>query len=122
MSDIRYVDAVQLDEQPSLQRHAVNQYPQMRGVQYEALKADIAANGLRQPPIVYEGQFIDGDARVRACAELGVPITRFGVYDGDNPAELVNSLNAHRQHLTHGQRVMAAALTLQKAGRRRRLR
>jgi hypothetical protein len=118
MPDLRFIDIKQLDEQPSLERHPLNQYPQMRGDEFEALKADIAANKLRQPPILCGGLVIDGDARVRACAELGIVITRFGVYDGDRPAELVNSLNAHRRYLSHGQRVMAAALTLQKAGRR----
>ena len=47
-------------------------WPLMRGEEFEKLKVDIAANGLRLPILTYQGQIIDGRNRERACEDIGV--------------------------------------------------
>lgn len=77
-------------------------FPRMDGADFEALKADIRANGLHQPIVFHEGQILDGGNRYRACVELG--ITPAAVeYPGTDPLGFVFSANARRRHLTPGQ-------------------
>jgi hypothetical protein len=77
-------------------------FPRMDGADFEALKADIRANGLHQPIVFHEGQILDGGNRYRACVELG--ITPAAVeYAGTDPLGFVFSANARRRHLTPGQ-------------------
>ncbi len=77
-------------------------FPRMNGADFEALKADIRANGLHQPIVFHEGQILDGGNRYRACVELG--ITPAAVeYAGTDPLGFVFSANARRRHLTPGQ-------------------
>ena len=42
-------------------------FPPMGAEEYEALKKDIAANGLLDPVVVHEGKVVDGLNRLRAC-------------------------------------------------------
>ena len=93
-----------------MQAHEVAQiFPMMSVSEFENLKADIAANGLREPVWTYRGQIIDGRNRYKACSELGIaPACR----EWDGKGELVAfvvSLNLHRRHLTESQRAMVAA-------------
>ncbi len=78
-------------------------YPLLEGEQYEAFKADIAANGCHNPIWLYRGQILDGRNRYRACRELGIEPT-FAEYDGDDLAGFVISQNEHRRHLDHERR------------------
>ncbi|MEK6346381.1 MAG: ParB N-terminal domain-containing protein [Burkholderia sp.] len=85
-------------------------FPRLEGLDFDALKADIEANGQRTPIIVHEGQILDGGNRYRACLELGVdPIT--APFDGADALAYVLSLNLHRRHLSPGQQaaIVAAA-------------
>jgi len=83
-------------------------FPPMSEAELAALKADIAAQGLREPIVLVRGQVIDGRHRLRACAELGIePVVR--EVDSDEPLALALSLNLHRRHLSEGQRAMIAA-------------
>lgn len=85
--------------------HAIaSMFPEMGDDEYEALKADIKENGLREPLWLHEGRIIDGRHRFRACQELGLkPATRN--WDGKGSlASFVLSLNLHRRNLTSGQR------------------
>jgi len=77
-------------------------FPRIVGPEFEALKADILANGLRQPITLYEGQVLDGGNRYRACLEVGVePV--FEGFQGGDVAAFVLSQNMHRRMLSQGQ-------------------
>ena len=88
----------------------------MPKTEFEALKADIATNGLREPIVLYQGKVLDGRHRYLACKELegqGQLPERpadgwFRLFDGtDADAKLyVTSLNMFRRHLNKSQRAM----------------
>jgi hypothetical protein len=80
------------------------------------LADDIAANG-QQDPITLdaEGRLLDGRNRLAACDLAGVdPV--FAVYEGD-PVAFIVSKNAHRRHLSAGQRAMAIAFGMWEQGK-----
>lgn len=81
-----------------------NLFPLMDGDEYARFKADIAANGLREPIwITADGQIIDGRNRHRACIETDTPM-QFKTWDGcGSLVAFVVSLNLHRRHLTTSQ-------------------
>lgn len=77
--------------------------PSMSDAEYDDLKADIEANGQREPITLYEGKILDGRHRARALDELNIePDTR--AYDGNEPVAFVLSLNLKRRNLTTSQR------------------
>jgi ParB-like chromosome segregation protein Spo0J len=98
---------------------AANILPQMNRADFEALKADIVTNGLREKIVIYNGQILDGRHRYRACLEAGIEPT-FQQYEGDDPVAVVLSMNLHRRHLSSSQRAMIAAdlATLKRGGDR----
>lgn len=77
-------------------------FPRITGKEFEALVADIKANGLREPIIIHDGMILDGGNRYRACIEAGVEpaVMKFG---GGNLVTYVLSANLHRRHLSPGQ-------------------
>lgn len=87
---------------------AAEVFPMMTGREFEELKADILANGVREPAWVLDGKILDGRNRAKACEELGVDLP-CQVYGGDDPFGFVISLNLHRRHLNESQRGMVAA-------------
>jgi N6-adenosine-specific RNA methylase IME4 len=89
--------------------HSVaNIFPMMSAEEFEALKVDIAANGLREPIWLHHDQIIDGRNRYRACEAVGVqPEFRRWGGQGDL-ASFVVSLNLKRRHLTSSQLAVVA--------------
>ena len=85
-----------------------NIFPLIQGAEFDALRDDIAAHGVREPVVLFEGEILDGRNRYRAALAAGVDCP-FQNYEGNDPAALVVSLNIHRRHLTESQRAMAAA-------------
>lgn len=98
-----------MDEMLREYHPAANVFPLLQGEEFEALKADIAANGLREPVWLHpDGRIIDGRNRHRACIEAGVP-PAFRTWDGSGSlVSFVVSLNLHRRHLTASQRAAVA--------------
>ena len=65
-------------------------FPMMSARETQDLRADLAANGLTDPIITYEGRILDGRNRYAACLAIGiVPHTR--AYTGPNPLAFVLS-------------------------------
>lgn len=83
-------------------------FPWMEGEAYEALKADIAKNGVIEPIVFHDGYILDGRNRYSAARELGIEYPRVE-YEGHDPLGYVISLNLRRRHLTESQRAMAAS-------------
>jgi site-specific DNA-methyltransferase (adenine-specific) len=76
---------------------AADAFPMMDAVRLDELKADIAANGQREPITLCDGMILDGRNRYRACIDLGInPETRN--YVGD-PWAFAWSLNGARRDL-----------------------
>lgn len=109
-------------EQCFIPHPAAELFPPMSKAECEQLKADIAANGLREPIVIYEGQILDGRNRYRACVESGIE-PRYRTYEGSDPVDYVLSVNLHRRHLDKSQRAMSAAAlaTLEDGGDRSKL-
>ena len=84
-------------------------FPKLDETAFEALKADIQANGQRNPIMVKDGEVIDGQNRLRACEELNVA-PWMQEYQGDDLVEFVLAQNLHRRHLTAGQSATIVAL------------
>jgi hypothetical protein len=74
-------------------------FPCMNEEDQASLRDDVAANGLLEPILLYQGQVLDGKLRFQACLDAGVE-PRFREYDGDNPLELACGRNVTRKHLT----------------------
>jgi site-specific DNA-methyltransferase (adenine-specific) len=76
---------------------AADAFPMMDALRLDELKADIAANGQREPITLCDGMILDGRNRYRACVDLGIePETR--EYMGD-PWAFAWSLNGARRDL-----------------------
>lgn len=84
-------------------------FPKLDSLAFEALRADILANGLRNPIIVKNNEVIDGQNRLQACKDLGIE-PRFEEYAGDDLVEFVLAQNLHRRHLSAGQAATIVAL------------
>lgn len=58
-------------------------FPLVEGTEFDELVADIKANGLHEPIVVFEDKILDGRNRYRACMAAGVEPT-FTAYTGDD--------------------------------------
>lgn len=93
-----------------LQFHPVSEiFPSMPQAEFDALVADITANGLREPIHIMGDSVVDGRHRYRACLQAGVEPQFVVVPDGTDLNALVISLNLRRRHLDESQRAMVAA-------------
>lgn len=93
-----------------LKFHPVSEiFPSMPQAEFDALVADITANGLREPIHIMGNSVVDGRHRYCACLQAGVEPKFVVVPDGTNLNSLVISLNLRRRHLDESQRAMVAA-------------
>lgn len=84
-------------------------FPIMPVEEFEALKGDIQAHGLREAILAKSDEVVDGWHRLRACAELDIE-PRFEQIAGDADALAMSiSLNLHRRQLSSAARAFAAA-------------
>lgn len=83
-------------------------FPRLSGAEFESLKDDIRANGLRNPIVTHEGMILDGGNRYRACIEIGIT-PKTVKFDGGNLVSFVLSANLHRRHLSPGQQAAIVA-------------
>ena len=84
-------------------------FPKMSTEEFQALKADIAANGQQELIVVHEHKILDGRHRYRACQELDIePLMTEWAGECGTPAAFVASKNLHRRHLTASQRASIA--------------
>jgi ParB-like chromosome segregation protein Spo0J len=94
---------------PQYQFHPLaDVFPLMEGVEFDELVADIKANGLQQPIILYEDKILDGRNRYRACCAAGVKpkyqIINTFAFRFDTALTYVISANLRRRHLTAEQK------------------
>ena len=88
---------------------AANIFPMMQDIEYKQLCADIKANGLLEPIVMYENQILDGRNRYEACIECGVE-PQYRQWNGKgNVIDFVVSMNMSRRHLNSSQLAMCAA-------------
>jgi len=88
-------------------------FPLMNDEEMSALRADIKANGLREPIWTYQGKIIDGRNRYRACmAEDIEPVYREWEGEESDLVAFVVSQNLNRRHLTSGQKAVIALKVL----------
>jgi site-specific DNA-methyltransferase (adenine-specific) len=76
---------------------AADAFPMMDATRLDELKADIAANGQREPITLCDGMILDGRNRYRACIDLGLE-PHIREYSGD-PWAFAWSLNGARRDL-----------------------
>lgn len=96
-----------------------DRFPMLPEDELARLAADIEENGLLNPIVVDdEGRILDGRNRFAACKALGIETPTTVVYDGDDPAGFVLSVNVARRHQSTGSRAMSTALVLADAGKR----
>ena len=79
-------------------------FPMMSDDELKTLTADIAAEGLHHPIILFDGMVLDGRNRLLACEAAGIA-PRFVDFDGDDPYAFVWSENAERRNIRQDQKV-----------------
>lgn len=84
-------------------------FPLMDAEAFARLKADIEANGQREPTVYWKGMLVDGRNRERACQELGIEPSECELLEETDPVAFILSANVHRRHLTTTQRAITAA-------------
>lgn len=83
-------------------------FPLMGQTELNALSADIATNGQREPIWTHDGKIIDGRNRYLACVAAGIdPHCREWSGQGSLVAYVL-SLNLHRRHLSSSQKAVVA--------------
>jgi hypothetical protein len=83
-------------------------FPPIADKEYEALKEDIKAHGVRYPIVLYQGKILDGCNRDRVCYELEIDPPTTNLPPGVDPVDFVVSANMRRRHLNESQRGMLA--------------
>jgi hypothetical protein len=93
-------------------------FPMIEGAEFANLKADIAANGIHQPIVLFQGQILDGRNRYKAAKECGHKFKpdNFKLFEGTlaEAEAFVISTNVHRRHLTNAQKQDFIRLMIEK--------
>lgn len=100
--------------EPTGEHQLAAMFPLLAGntPEFNALVADIKANGLLEPVVLTDdGLVLDGRNRLRACKKAGVEPT-FVVYSSGDPWAFVISRNIQRRHLNAGQRAIIVTRAL----------
>jgi hypothetical protein len=89
---------------------AAELFPMLVDSEIAELAKDIAAKGLVEPLVVWDGLLLDGRNRRRACEMAGVE-PRFVEWHGEggSPVAFIAARNLHRRHLSESQRAAIAA-------------
>ena len=92
--------------------------PPMTDAEFEALKADIQANGLLEKIVLFENRILDGKMRYQACLAVGVE-PEFVDFEGDYDQAIAfcMSANLYRQHFTQEQ-IDAAMIEIERNAKR----
>jgi hypothetical protein len=85
-------------------------FPLLQGPAFDALKANIARNGLLHPIVTLDGKVLDGRNRERACLELGIEPQYEEWHGNGTAADYVVATNLSRRDLTKSQRAAIAVL------------
>src|SRR5437762_7214601 len=96
---------------PTYEQHLLGRLlPPMAPDDFQRLAADIAAHGLLEEIVLYQGTILDGWSRYRACQARGIK-PRFREFTSHDPVAYVLSRNVQRRHLSVVQilRVLEAA-------------
>jgi ParB-like chromosome segregation protein Spo0J len=101
--------ATPADASPELSFHPLaDLFPLMEGAEFDALVADITANGLRESIVLLDEKILDGRNRYRACLAAKVePSFEKHLSAHHSTAEalaFIISKNIHRRHLTADQK------------------
>jgi hypothetical protein len=80
----------------------------LEGEAFDALVADIKANGLIIPITLLDGRILEARNRMRACWAAGTE-PRFVEFVGGDPIVFITSANIERTHMHESQRGMRAA-------------
>lgn len=84
-------------------------FPLMEPAGVADLAASIAARGLDEPIVLYEGKILDGRSRYRACRDLGIEPLFAEPYIGDDPVGFVIGRNLPHHKLSESQRALIGA-------------
>jgi len=90
-------------------------FPLLPETELLELAADIAANGLVEPIVLYDGKILDGRNRYLACIEAKVE-PHYEAWRGDDPLAYVVSKNLKRRHLSKEQQ-KAIMIEMRQKGR-----
>ncbi|MGH7136608.1 MAG: hypothetical protein ACREHD_12775 [Pirellulales bacterium] len=95
---------------PTAVHPAAELFPMLEAAELTTLANDIAANGLLEPLVVWDGLLLDGRNRRRACEMAGVELRYVEWHgEGGSPVAFIAARNLHRRHLSESQRAAIAA-------------
>lgn len=106
-TDVTMIPAEQI---AALQPHALaGLMPMMNASEFDALVADVRANGVREPVVMLDGAILDGRNRARACVATGRAMPTRTLPPTLDARRFVITKNLRRRNLSASQAAMVAA-------------